>query len=566
MWKMLLEVLPSIFGGLALFIFGMNYMGEGLQKTAGEKMRHILKILTQNPLMGIVVGFVVTAVIQSSSATTVMVVGFVSAGLMTLRQSIGVIMGANIGTTITAWLVSIKISDYAFHILAIGFIVFFFAKKPRIKYVGQVFFGFGALFVGLNIMSEAMQPLAGSEGIQNLMANVSDNSFLGVSIGAVVTGIVQSSSAFVAVVQKLAITLTPDGSPLIGLSAAIPLVLGSSIGTTITAILASIGANLNAKRAAFVHFTFNVIGTLLFIFFVPQCVWLIRNIMGAETVAANMDAAIANFHTLYKIVNTAVMLPFIFVLQKISCMVYRGVDDIAETPLSRIDAKIFGTPSIAMDLAVNELKQMSKVVQNMIAKAKESIVKQDETAVEETKRLEDITDMLKREVVDYLTKILSHGLTERQSVRLTGLMHMAHDIERMGDNCKNISDIAENMINSRIKFSESALSEICSAFDDIEDITAKMIKAFDDEDINSARQVLEQEDMFDDLEERLRERHIERLNRGECKPDSAISFIELIHNIERMTDNCKNVAEAVLDDLNHKLFSEKEPKALAVGK
>ena len=237
MWKIILDALPSLLGGLALFIFGMNYMGEGLQKAAGEKMRHILKILTKNPFMGILVGMLVTTIIQSSSATTVMVVGFVSAGLMSLNQAIGVILGAHIGTTITAWLVSIKITDYAFHILAIGFVIYFFFKTPRIKYLGQVLFGFGVLFAGLNIMSAAMKPLAGSVEIQNLMASVSDNRILGVTVGALVTGIVQSSSAVIAVIQKLAITTTPEGLPLIR-HCNIPLVLGSNIGTTVTALLA----------------------------------------------------------------------------------------------------------------------------------------------------------------------------------------------------------------------------------------------------------------------------------------------------------------------------------------
>ena len=453
MWKIILEALPSLFGGLALFIFGMNYMGEGLQKSAGEKMRNIIKIVTKNPFIGILVGALVTTVIQSSSATTVMVVGFVSAGLMTLRQAIGIIMGANIGTTITAWLVSIKISDYAFHILAIGFLVFFLAKTPKIKYIGQVFFGFGVLFVGLNIMGGAMKRLAKCEDIQLLMASVSHNSILGVSIGAIITGIVQSSSATIAVVQKLAQTTTPEGLPLIGLTAAIPLVLGSNIGTTVTAILASIGASLNAKRAALVHFIFNVFGSVLFLFFIPQLAWIVEQIMGPQAVANNMDTAIANFHTIFNIANTLMMLPFIFVLEKIVCFIYKGTDQIGETPLANIDDMVLNTPSIAMNLAVNELKQMSKIVQNMIVKAKEAITKLDKSAIEEVYKLEDITDNIKREIVDYLSKILAHSLTQRQSVRLTGLMDMAHDIERMGDNCKDIARISSNLIESDICFS-----------------------------------------------------------------------------------------------------------------
>lgn len=567
MWDMIAKALPSLLGGLALFIFGMNYMGEGLQKSAGEKMRHILKILTKNPFMGILVGALVTTVIQSSSATTVMVVGFVSAGLMNLRQAIGVIMGANIGTTITAWLVSIKISDYDFHILAIGFLVFFFVKNPKIKYIGQVFFGFGMLFVGLNIMGDAMKPLAGSEEIKVLMANVSHNSILGVLIGTGITAIVQSSSAVIAVIQTLADTVTSEGLPLIGLMAAIPLVLGSNIGTTITAILASIGASLSAKRAAVVHVIFNLVGSVIFLFFVSQSAWLVETILGHTADASNIKTAIATYHTFFNLSNTLLMLPFIFLLEKAACMIYRGKDVVKETILTDIDGKVFSTPSIAMDLAVNELLHMSSIVQTMITKTKEAVVNRDDAIIDEILRLEDATDLIKREIVDYLSKILSHSsLTGHQSVRLTGLMHMTHDVERMGDNCKNVAKIARTLNEKNIKFSDSALSEIHDAFHDIEKITSDMIKAFENEDLDAARLVLEQEDQFDYLEKRLRERHIERLNRGECNPDSAISFIELIHYIERMSDNCKNVAEAVMDDLKHKLFSENNNKHVLAGK
>lgn len=565
MWRIILDALPSLLGGLALFIFGMNFMGEGLQKAAGEKMRHILKILTKNPLIGILVGMIVTTVIQSSSATTVMVVGFVSAGLMSLRQAIGVIFGANIGTTITAWLVSIKLNEFAFHILAIGFIVFFFSKNQRIKFIGQIFFGFGMLFVGLNIMSDAMKPLAGSVEIQNLMASVSNNRVLGVIIGTVVTAIVQSSSAVIAVIQKLALAATPEGLPLISLTAAIPLVLGSNIGTTITAVLASIGASLNAKRAALVHVLFNLIGSILFIFFVPQAAWVVGQFMGSVA-ADNMDVAIANFHTFFNVVNTIIMLPLISVLEKVVCRIFRGEELMVETSLANIDPKVFGTPSIAMNLAVNELKQMSKFVQGMVRSARQSIVASDLTAVEETSRLEDIVDMLRREVVDFLSKILTHSLTPGQSVRLTGLMRIAHDIEKMGDNCKDISEIAQNMINARIAFSEAAIGEINEAFLDIEQITADMRKALEDGDIEAAKNVLRLEARFDERERTLRERHIERLNKGECKPAAAINFLELIHYIERITDSCKNVAEAVMDDLSHKLFSEHDTKQIPAGK
>ena len=526
MWKIILDALPSLLGGLALFIFGMSFMGEGLQKAAGEKMRHILKILTKNPLMGILVGMFVTTIIQSSSATTVMVVGFVSAGLMTLRQAIGVILGAHIGTTITAWLVSIKITDYAFHILAIGFVIYFFIKNPKVKYVGQVLFGFGVLFAGLNIMSAAMKPLAVSHEIQDLMTGIGNNRILGVTVGALITAIVQSSSAVIAVVQKLAVTPTPEGLPLIPLTAAIPLVLGSNIGTTITAMLASIGATLNAKRAAIVHVITNTVGSIIFLFFVPQAAWVITRLMGDPIPAGSMDVAIANFHTLFNIINTAIMLPLIHLLEKAACMIYRGDELIAESTLANIDPKVFNTPSIAMSLAVNELKQMSKFAQTMVAKARESIIHMDSSAVEETFRLEDIVDMLKREVVGFLSKILSRSLTPGQSIRLTGLMRIAHDIEKVGDHCKDISEIALNMINSKTRFSDSAISEINEAFEHIETITIDMRKAFEEGDTEAARNVIRQEEQFDEKERYLREGILSgstRASAGRQRPLTSLS-------------------------------------------
>lgn len=550
----LLHAIPTLLGGLAIFIFGMNFMGEGLQKSAGEKMRRILQILTINPFVGILVGALVTTVLQSSSATTVMIIGFVSAGLMSLRQAIGVIMGANIGTTITAWLVSIKISEFAFPIAFVGFILLFFISNQKVKHIGQVIFGFGLLFIGLNVMSDAMKPLAKSEEIMNLMLSVASNPLLGVGIGAGVTGIVQSSSAVIAVVQKLATSVTPDGLPLISLAAAIPMVLGSNIGTTMTAQLAAIGASRSAKRTAMVHTIFNVGGSIVFLFLITPSANLVRLMLGGEPGAAQMDLAIANFHTMFNIACTILFLPFIRVLEKVVCWLLKGTEAEGESALAHIDDKVLHTPAIAMDLAVSELVRMGKITRDLIRTAKTCILTRDPATHQEAFKLEDVTDTLKNEIIAYLSRILSKGaLTDKQSVRLTGLMHMAHDIERIGDNGKNIAKISEHMVNDKIVMSESALQELSEAFDDILSIFDETIQAYEKEDMDAARIVIEREDDIDDLEARLRARHIERLNSGSCKPDTAIAFVELIHYIERMSDSCKNIAESVLDDLSHKL-------------
>ncbi len=551
---MLLQELPTVLGGLAIFIFGMNYMSEGLQKAAGEKMRRILQLLTKNPFVGILVGTLVTTVIQSSSATTVMVIGFVSAGLMTLRQSIGVIMGANIGTTITAWLVSIKISEYAFPIAFIGFVLLFFISNPKAKHIGQVIFGFGVLFIGLNIMSDAMKPLAGSEEIRALMLAVSGKPILGVTIGAGLTGIIQSSSAVIAVIQKLATSVTESGAPLITLAAAIPMVLGSNIGTTITAQIASIGASRNAKRVAWVHTIFNIGGSVIFLFLIAPSASFVKMVIGGSPTAQNMDFAIATFHSLFNVTCTLMFLPFVGLLEKAVCFLLKGTEEEHEELLAHIDDKVLHTPAIAMDLAVNELVRMGKITRKLVETSKTALMTRDIATHEEAFMLEDLTDKLKSEITRYLSRILSVGsLTQKQSIRLTGLMHMAHDIERIGDNSKEISKISLQMIEDKVTLSPSAINEVSEVFDEILSTVDDTIIAYEKEDMKAAQLVIEKEDAIDDLEDRLRQKHIERLNSGLCDPNTAIVFVELIHYIERMSDSCKNIAESVLDDLSHKI-------------
>ncbi len=551
---MLLQEIPTVLGGLAIFIFGMNYMSEGLQKAAGEKMRRILQLLTVNPFVGILVGTLVTMVIQSSSATTVMVIGFVSAGLLTLRQSIGVIMGANIGTTITAWLVSIKISEYAFPIAFIGFVLLFFISNPKVKHIGQVVFGFGVLFIGLNIMSDAMKPLAGSEEIRNLMLAVSGKPVLGLTIGAGLTGIIQSSSAVIAVIQKLALSVTATGAPLITLAAAIPLVLGSNIGTTVTAQIASIGASRSAKRVAWVHTIFNVGGSIIFLFLIGPSSILVKAVMGGTPNAQNMDFAIATFHTLFNVSCTLLFLPFMGLLEKAVCFILKEKEGEDESVLAHIDIKVLHTPAIAMDLAVNELVRMGKVTRTLIETSKNALMTRNLATHDEAFRLEDLTDKIKTEIIQYLSRILSTGsLTEKQSIRLTGLMHMAHDIERIGDNSKEISKISLSMINDKVILSDNAVQELSDTFDIILSTVDDTIKAFEMEDMKAAQLVIEKEDDIDNLENMLRQKHIERLNNGLCDPSTAIVYVELLHYIERMSDSCKNIAESVLDDLSHKL-------------
>jgi len=472
----IVRLLPGLLGGIAIFLYGMIMLGEGLQKVAGERLRYIIGLLTTNPFIGILVGMAVTALIQSSSATTVMVVGFVSAGLMTLKQAMGVIMGANIGTTVTAWLVTIDIGDYALPLVALGFIMFFFIKSKKIKYIGQIIFAFGLLFFGLNIMSDIMAPLSKSQAVENAMLQVSGNKWLGVLIGTVVTGIVQSSSATIAILQKLASQATASGEALISLDAAIPIMFGCNIGTTVTALLASIGASVNAKRAAITHTIVKVLGTMIFIWLVAPLKQLVNLIMGNLSSPASMDTAIAISHTVFNVSTTILFLPLIPLFVKLVTSLYKGKGELTDKTLIYIGDKI-SSPTVAMEMAKKEMLRMAKIAQKMVIYTKEVILEQKASLIPEVEKMEDTVDMLQHEILNYLSKILSQSaLTEGQSVRLTGYMRMIHDIERIGDHCDSSTKLGASNIENKLQYSESALQELKEVFEQIEDVIQRESK------------------------------------------------------------------------------------------
>ncbi|MGI6776888.1 MAG: Na/Pi cotransporter family protein [Acetivibrionales bacterium] len=556
----LITVLFGLFGGLAIFIYGMNLMGEGLKKAAGERMRRILEVLTGHPVVGVLVGALVTALIQSSSATTVMVVGFVSAKLMTLPQAIGVIMGANIGTTVTAQLIAFKIGHYAYPIAALGFIFYFFFKKKIIKYIGQTVFAFGLLFIGLNIMSDVMEPLAQSDAFASLILQIKNIPVLGLLAGTAMTVIIQSSSAVIAVLQNLASTPQSPGSTmaLINLPTALPILFGSNIGTTITAILASIGASLNAKRAALAHTIFNIFGSIIFMFFIPVISRLIQLISPSGPEVHVISRQIANAHTAFNLLNTIIWIPFIFILARIVTFIVRGEEESIEKRVLYLDNKVLNNPSIAMDLATRELSRMALLSKKMMASANQAFTKSNLEEAKKVYEIEETIDMLQYEIVKYLSTMLSQSiLTERQSIRLAGLMHVTGDIERIGDHCENIAEFAEIKDEEGIPFSQEAIIEISDAFRKVNKIVDDSIHALHDGNIDLAKQVIQGENEIDELEASLRSRHLDRLNKGLCNPHAAITFIEMIHNLEKIADHCKNIAEAVLDDYGNRNSKEK---------
>lgn len=571
-----IETIFALFGGLALFIFGMHQMGEGLQKTAGDKMRNILAMLTGTPIKAVIVGALVTVIVQSSSATTVMVVGFVSAGLMTLKQSIGVILGANIGTTITAWIVATKIDEYAWLFVAIGFVLMFFVKRPKIKYLGQIIFAFGLLFVGLNSMGAAMKPLAKSQEFSDLLLSIKDVPILGVIVGAISTMVVQSSSAAIGVLQTLGGTAIDDrGTPLISLYQAVPILLGSNIGTTITAVLATIGGSRDAKRAAAAHAVFNLFGSIVFIFLLKPYTHFVNFILGmlgvtriadsntgiagmVTPIADSMRESIAISHSVFNIVNTLLWLPFIWLMVKIVTSIVRGEDPVVHKKLAFIDYKVVNSPAIAIDLATQELARMTEIATTMTQDAHKIITNYDKELETKIFANEDTLDYLENEIVRYLSHIFqSSVITETDSVRIAGLMHATNDIERIGDYCSNICDTALQMTERNLAFSEQANSELDEAFALVEKIVTETIFALRNTDLVTAGKIMSHEDEIDAMEDKLRESHMERLNNGECDPKTTVIFLELLHTMERIGDHCQNIAEVVVSGGKYKVHNYK---------
>ena len=549
------QMVITLLGGLALFIYGMNLMSDGLQKAAGEKMQKVLALLTKNPILGVLAGTVCTAVLQSSSATTVMVLGFVSAGLMKLPQAISIILGANIGTTITAQLIAFQIGDYAWLFVAIGFILYFFIKKEIITNIGQTTFAFGMLFVGINIMGEAMKPLASSSFFIDLMMQVQDIPILGVLLGTGMTVLVQSSSATIAVLQNLASTAAADGvSSIIGLTGALPILFGDNIGTTITALLASIGGTINAKRTAAAHIIFNITGTFIFIWFIPLYADFIQFISPKGAEVDVIARQIANAHMCFNLFNTLLWLPFIGILVKIVTKIVPGKDtDRLPSEPVYLDYNVLERPFAAIHLAMKELSRLAGFASQMLVAAKKAFLGNSINEVKNVLELEKSVNELQKKIVSYMASISSTDtVTEKQAAQLSGLMHVAADIEHVGDYCENIAVFAEEKTKNKYEFSDAACAEIYECFDHAARMLRDSIEALETGDDRVAKGVKEQEEQLNHIEVLLRKQHMKRISEKKCSPEFTVIYTDVIHNIERIGDCCDNIANAVLDNVNFK--------------
>lgn len=537
------EMLFMFFGGLGIFLFGIKSMGDGLQKSAGNRLRDILDKYTSNPFLGVLAGIIVTVLIQSSSGTTVITVGLVSAGFMTLRQAIGVIMGANIGTTVTAFIIGFDVGAYALPIIAIGAMLLFFFKKEKLQHLGQIFFGFGMLFYGLELMGGGMKPLRSSEYFIDLTQSMSDNPFLGVIVGTVFTVIVQSSSATIGILQEL----YAGGS--IQLDAALPVLFGDNIGTTITAVLASIGASVAARRAAAAHVIFNLIGTTIFmILLIPftQYIYWITNLLAIED---KMQIAFA--HGTFNVVNTFIQFWFIGTIAWIVTKFVPGEDSIVDTKAQHLDPIfIQQSPSIAVEQAKFEVIRMGDFAKLGLDEARNYMTTGDKKHAEKSAHIEEALNSLNSKITDYLVKLAAVDLTEQESQEHKTLMHAINDIERIGDHVENIIELIDYKTATRVNLSADAQKELTEMYDLTRATLEKSLQTLASGDMVEARQVIEMEAKLDMLERQFRKNHVVRLNTGECDGQAGMFFVDMLSNLERIGDHAMNITEITLEDAN----------------
>ena len=535
--EIILEIAISLLGGLGLFLYGMNLMAEGLQKSAGDKLKKIVEKLTSNTVMGVLVGTVVTAIIQSSSAATVMVVGFVNAGIMSLSQAIGVIMGANIGTTVTAQLVSFKLEAIAPVALGIGIILYLFSKKEKTKELATILLGFGILFTGMEFMKDAVKPLAEYEGFRRALIYFGEHQFLGIIAGFAITGIIQSSSAS----MGMLIALASQG--LIPLSSALPILYGDNIGTCVTSLLSSIGASRNAKRAATMHLTFNVIGTLIFVLILNYPISALVKWLDPTDAARQ----IANAHTIFNVVNVLILLPFAKYIVKIVLKIMPITEEESEVTAATkyLDERIIQTPSIALGNTVKEVSRMGQKANKALEYSMNSLINKSMTDVEKTEKYEEHVNLLQKEILNYLLKLSKSPLNDEERNKVDLLFNTVNDIERVSDHAENISELSRLAIEKDLQFSDTALEEMNNIYSKAKENFNVALKGLENYDKSIISKVYEIEDEVDALDKLYRKKHIERLNNGKCTIDSGVLFLDLLTNLERISDHSCNIANNI---------------------
>ena len=557
-----MQIVFGLLGGLAVFIYGMNLMSESLQKAAGEKMKSILALLTKNRIMGVIAGALVTAVLQSSSATTVMAIGFVSAGLMSLPQAISIIFGANIGTTMTAQIIAFKITDYIYAFIFIGFILTFVCKSERIKSIGQTIFAFGLLFLGIETMGDVMKPLASSPVFTDLIGKVSGIPVLGLLLGTAMTLVVQSSSATIAVLQNFAAQPGVDGvTSILGLVGAIPILLGDNIGTTITALLASLGQSRDAKRTAIAHTIFNLSGSLVFIWFIKPYATLIQAISPKGPEVEVISRQIANAHTLFNLTMTVVWVCLLGLMVKIVMWLIPDAKDAKVNPLQPafLDKKVIGQPTAALKLVAKEVLHCSGMVKNMLKDLAGLSKSEDPALVGKIKEQGQTLHSLMETINDYLAELFSAGvLTELQATQTAKLMHVCGDVERMGELAADLTDVIAGKIELKYSFSEEAMEDLRKSLNQISKMYGDAMRALEQGEPEEPEKLIRRREKVMDLDINMRKAHMDRVNKGKCKAKLSAPFTRLLHCVDRMGNSCVNLADMAMEHMNFGYFLDME--------
>ena len=540
-------------GGLGMFLYGMNIMADGMQKTAGSKMSSFLGMLTNNRFLAVALGALITAIIQSSGATTVMVVGFVSAGVLNLSQAVGVIMGANIGTTITAWIVSMsqlgdafevmKPGFYAPAIIGIGALLLVFAKSQKKKTIGEIMIGLGLLFIGLDFMSGSINPYTDAPIFAKAFEILGGNPLLGMIIGALVTALLQSSSASVGILQTLAM------NGIVTTNAAIYITLGQNIGSCVTAMLSSMGGSRTAKRAAVMHLTFNVIGAIVF-----GSIGFIFFSLRPAFAASNINAVqISIFHTIFNLSMTTLLFPFADVLVKISGMVVKEkaeeepVAEDAETAatLKHLDERIFESPAFAVETAALEVVHMGQITYENVVRAIDSVLTVNSDEVETVFKTEQTINNMEKMLTEYLIKVDNLSLTEKQKKVVNNLFYSVSDIERIGDHAENVADAARQRKEEGVSISKEAQKELGDMLEMVNKIIRYAVEMFAKSDESHMQEIVTLEDQVDEKERELQKKHVERLTKGECSPEAGMIFSDIVSGLERVADHATNIAFAI---------------------
>ncbi len=533
-------------GGLGLFIYGMQVMASGLQKAAGNSLKKILEVLTKNKFLGVLLGIGVTAIIQSSSATTVMVVGFVNAGLMNLQQTVGIIMGANIGTTVTGWLVSsvqwagvFSPENLAPIAVFIGAALAIFSKKQTVNQIGEILVGFGMLFIGIEMMSTGVEPLQHLPAFKEAFTQFGRNPLLGVLVGAVVTAVIQSSSASVGILQSLSLT------GLVSWNSAVYIIMGQNIGTCVTALLSSVGTSKNAKGAAYIHLLFNVIGSIFFSI-LAAIFFTVYHDFGFQKIGM---VEISLIHTVFNIANTVIMFPFsgLFVkmAEKLAAATSKNAGDDETVPV-HLDDRILSTPSIAMSNCTKEIVRLGNMSLKNLTAACESLENRDGSRVEKILEREKNIDNLTKAITAYLVKLCNSNLTKQENTNATGMFHIVNDMERIGDHAENIIEMTQQMIADDLELSKKGIDDLKKMAEESLKSVRNCIIALSDNDIDFAEKVIKEEERVDNLEKQIRGEHMQRLTSGECNPRVGVIFLDALTNLERVSDHALNVAQGVI--------------------